>query len=66
MLQKLSLQQLEELQSKLAEIEKILNPDALDFTGLYKTSNHHALMIKHFDLEVTYEINKIYLERENK
>lgn len=66
MLQKLSLQKLEELQSKLKEVEEILNPEHLDFTGLYNASNHHALMIKHLDLEVSSCICQILTEQNKK
>lgn len=66
MLQNLSLQKLEELQAKLKEVQEILNPEQLDFTGLYNTSNHHALMIKHLDLEVVSYICQRLKERNNK
>lgn len=66
MLQNLSLQQLKELQAKLKEVQEILNPEHLDFTGLYNTSNHHALMIKHLDLEVGSYLCQRLEERDNK
>lgn len=66
MLQNLSLQQLRELKEKLKEVQEILNPEHLDFTGLYNTSNHHALMIMHLDLEVGFYFCQRLEERDNK
>lgn len=66
MLHQLSLQKLEELHAKLVEVEEILNPMQLDFTGLYNTSNHHALMVKHLDLEVVSKICLIIKEQNKK
>lgn len=66
MLHNLSLQKLEELQAKLKEVQEILNPEHLGFTELYNTSNHHALMIMHLDLEVGSYLCQRLAERDNK
>lgn len=66
MLHQLSLRKLEELHAKLAEVEKILNPEQLNYEGLYKTSNHDAIKIRLMQDEVFANICKIFKERDNK
>lgn len=60
MLQNLSLQELEELQTRLGKVLEILNPDGLKISQLYERNEQQTIMVECLSIDVMHLIMKQY------